>query len=100
MYIKLGCELIPHFSRVISLHYNYSSKKYFRVFCILYFSENPRHNKGDKGEIHSLFQNVRKSELIFLVSTAEYATCMVLQLAFLGVHPNVLPLLFPCAYSY
>lgn len=54
IYIKLGCELIPHFSRVVSLHYNYSSKKYFRVFCILYFSENPRHNKGDKGGIQSL----------------------------------------------
>lgn len=80
VYIKLGCELIPHFNRVVSLHYNCSSKKDFRVFFILHFFENWSHNKGDKGGMHSLFKNI--SQWIFLVSTAEYATCMVLQLAF------------------
>lgn len=60
MYIKIICELIPHFNKVISLRDNRRSKKDLGVFCILF--ENPGCNKGDKGGIHSLFQNVGRSK--------------------------------------
>jgi len=61
--MKLVYEPIPHFGELISLHHNYSSKKDLGVlekFCILF--KNPRCNKGRKGGIHRLFQNMGKSE--------------------------------------
>lgn len=100
-YIKLVCELIPHFNKVISLHDNHSSKKDLgvcRAFCILF--ENPGCNKGDKGGIHNLFQNVGKNELD---SLSEYGGGCHLHGSPAGV-PWCAPKcasssFFPCTYS-